>query len=1176
MDTGRPPMLFRDIRQFKSEDAMKKQWDAGFLAAMAIGLAALRGAWGAADDMAAGFSAPPPETRPWCYWYWISDNLSKDGITRDLEAMARVGIGEALIGNVVDPDTALGNVKLLSDEWFDYMMHAIAEGRRLGVNIGIFNGPGWSQSGGPWIAPTQAMRYVVSSETRVRGPSTFEGALPVPKEPFQDIAVLAFPVPELDAESLRPAAVRAVPEIADASAMADGRLETGCPLPEGGNRAGQGTVIDLEFADSVTVRSLAIHPSGGSFSADCALYASDESGEFRLVREFSMDRRGLSRPAYVINVGPMVRGPVVVSFPATTARAFRLKTTIKIVEGAASVVGSAAGVEQQPGFAEIVLSGAARLDRVIEKQLGKMHPTPLPDWASYLWPASQEPESPALAVDPGTIVNLSDRMSADGVLRWDVPEGDWVVVRSGMTPTGAENHPTTDQGRGLECDKMNRDAIEAHFKGFMARILDRVPAAARPALTRVIIDSYEVGSQNWTDGFRETFEKAFGYDPRPWLPVLTGRIVGSANLSDRFLWDLRRHVADRIGTEYVGGLRDIANRNGLRLWLENYGHWGFPGEFLQYGGQTDDLGGEFWIRDVPPSAQGAVELRAASSAAHVYGKRVVYAEAFTSARSFLEAPGNIKTLGDWAFCQGINHFVLHVYIHQPWDDRTPGVNAWFGTEFNRHNTWFEPSKAWIDYLRRCHFLLQRGTSVADIAYFIGDDAPKMIGTRQPALPAGYDYDYVNSEVLLHRAKVVGGRIALPDGPSYALLVVPPLDTMRPETLRRIRDLVAEGASILGPPPSRSPSLAGYPDCDAEVSRLAADLWGDLMRGGDSGLARRTFGNGAVFRGDDLAGALRETGAEPAVIAPEGILWTHRRDGDADIFFLSHQKNEPALAEISFRSAGRVPELWDPDTGRRETTAWFESANGRTRVPVALDPNGSVFVVFRRPAAGASVARVLKDGAPVGSGSGTASPVRVTLAEDGVSVAAVEPGRYTLVKTDGRESTLDLRPPAPMECSTPWKVSFPAVQGLEPPVAWPALVSWHEHPDEAVRYFSGTATYSTRADLPADALRPGRRVMLDLGAVEVIAAVRVNGRDLGVLWKRPFAIDITGAVRPGANDLEVRVTNLWQNRLIGDERSPEARTTFTTARPRVPRKNLLPSGLLGPVRVRFEDSAAAGE
>lgn len=1125
--------------------------------------AALSGFCAGTEEWEQHFAAPPPETRPWCYWYWISDNLSKEGITRDLEAMARVGIGEALIGNIVDPDTPLGDVKLLSEAWNECMVHAAVEAKRVGVNIGVFNAPGWSQSGGPWIAPTQAMRYVASSETRVKGPAKFEAKLPVPKEPFQDIAVLAYPAPKADAEDFRPVTVRSLPELPDTGNLFDGRTDTGCAFPEGAKQPGQSVVIDFGFRAPVTARSLSLVTAIGSYSAKCELYAADSQGGYQRVREFMLDRRGLGRPAYSVNVGFLIHGPVVVAFPATTAQSFRLKMTVESVE-----VG--------PGLSEISLSGAARLDRVIEKQLGKMHPTPLPDWGSYLWPNPTEPESAALMVAPDRILNLSDKMSADGTLRWEVPEGEWTIQRSGMTPTGAHNHPTTDQGRGLEVDKMSRAAIESHFNAFVGPYLQRVPQAARAAIRHVVIDSYEVGSQNWTDGFHETFQKTFGYDPRPWLPVLTGRIVGSADQSDRFLWDLRRHIAERTGTEYVGGLRDIAHRYGLRLWLENYGHWGFPGEFLQYGGQSDDLGGEFWIREGSPLDQGGVELRAASSAAHIYGKSPVFSEAFTSARSFLEAPGNIKTLGDWAFCQGINHFVLHVYIHQPWDSRKPGVNAWFGTEFNRHNTWFEPSKAWVDYLRRCHYLLQRGRSVADVAYFIGEDAPKMIGTRQPALPAGYDYDYVNAEVLLQRMKVAGGRLALPDGLSYALLVLPPQETMRPETIRRIRDLIAEGASILGPPPSRSPSLAGYPACDAAVAGVAAEVWGELARASDSGLARRSFGRGTVYRGDDLAGALRAAGAEPAVVAPEGILWTHRREGDADIFFLSQQKNEPLLAEISFRVSGKAPEFWHPDSGRRETAAWFVSSGGRARVPVALEPNGSVFVVFRAPAAGASVARVLKDGAPVAPAAGMASPVRVLGAPGAVSVVATEPGRYTLVRTDGVETAVELSPPPPMELSKPWKITFPGVQGWEAPTDWPGLVSWHEHPDDRVKYFSGTATYATGFELPAGTLRPGLRLALDLGAVDVIAEVKVNGKDVGTVWKRPFAVDITGAARPGENRLEVRVTNLWQNRLIGDGRQPpEARTTFTTARPRVPRKNLLPSGLLGPVRVRFEHAVAAG-
>lgn len=1126
------------------------------------------------DEMAKGFAEPPPDTRPWCYWYWISDNLSKEGITRDLEAMARVGIGEALIGNVVDPDTPMGDVKLLSDEWFDCMAHAAVEAKRLGVNIGVFNGPGWSQSGGPWVAPAQAMRYVISSEMRVKGPATFEGKLPIPKEPFQDIAVLAFPAPEGDADAARSPRVRCVPAVPAPERLVDGDVSAGCAFPDGANAAGKSFTVDLEFPEPFTARSLALHPGGGSFSSRCELFAADDKGEFRRIREFVLDRRGLSRPKYAVNVGPMLRGPAVVSFAPTTARAFRLKATLLSVEGAGSVAGSAASVSDAPGLAEIALSGAARLDRVIEKQLGKMHPTPLPDFGSYLWPSPAEPESAALVVARDRVANLSDKMGPDGTLRWDVPEGEWVLMRVGMTPTGAENHPTTDQGRGPECDKMNRMAIGEHFDGFMARILERTPRDARQSLNHVIIDSYEVGSQNWTDGFHETFRSAFGYDPRPWLPVMSGRIVGGADQSDRFLWDIRRHVADRIATEYVGGLREVANRHGLRLWLENYGHWGFPGEFLQYGGQSDDLGGEFWIREGSPVSQAGIELRAASSAAHIYGKRQVYAEAFTSARSFLEAPGNIKALGDWALCHGINHLVFHVYIHQPWDDRKPGVNAWFGTEFNRHNTWFDQSKCFVDYLRRCHFLLQRGTSAADIAYFIGEDAPKMTGIRSPASPAGYDFDYINAEVLLNRARVVDGRIAVPDGPAYALLVLPPIETMRPELLRRIRDLVAEGARVMGPPPRRSPSLQGYPTCDRDVERLAEELWGGLTGHDGPALAQRAFGKGRVCRGEDLAGALRDAGAEPPIIVPEGILWTHRRDSDADIYFLSNQKNVPVLADISFRGAGREPEFWRPDTGERAPTAWFEAREGRIRVPVALDPNGSVFVVFRPAAKGASVVRVLKDGASVGAAGGKPCPVRVNRSSGGgVSVVATEGGRYTLIRSDGSESVIEVALPPPVDVSGPWMLTFPAVSGGPAnPVALEKLISWSEHPDDAVKHYSGTATYRGSFVLTPDAMKAGRRLTLDLGAVEVIAEVRVNGKDLGAHWKRPFAVDISDAARPGANEFEVRVTNLWWNRLVGDDRlPPERRSTFTTAKPRAPRNRLLPSGLLGPVKVSTSET-----
>jgi hypothetical protein len=1108
-----------------------------------------------ADPLGEGFRKPPLETRPWCYWYWINTNISKDGVTRDLEAMARVGIGEAIIGNVTEMDkefTPPGNMLLFSERWWEILEHAVREGGRLGVNIGLFNSSGWSQSGGPWVTPGQAMRYVVASETRVTGPAKFAAKLPVPKTPFQDVAVLAFPVPPVDGDRIAAHKPRVVctPALAGAERLVDGNLETGVAFPAAMVWKPASLTVDIEVDKPFTARSISVHPADGEFAVQCELYAADQHGRFRKIRDFPLDRRGLGG-VFRVDMGPITKGPAVVSFAPVRSRKFRLVLS---------------GLQNQGGIAEIDLCAATRLDHFIEKQLGKMQATHDQRWDAYLWPPSQEPDSSALAIAADTVQNLSDKLSPDGTLHWDVPKGEWIILRSGMTPTGAMNHPTPPEGRGFEVDKMSRDAIAAHFDAMVGKLLKRMPAADRKALRHVITDSYEVGPENWSDGFGERFRENFGYDPKPWLPVLTGRIVGSGVRSDRFLWDLRRLVADRIASEYIGGLRDVCHQHGLRLWMENYGHWGFPAEFLQYGRDTDEISGEFWMRDDWRSGLGSVEPRAASSAAHVYGKNIVHSEAFTSGgRSFCECPASIKALGDCAYCQGINHFVLHVYIHQPWQDRRPGVTADFGTEFNRHNTWFEQAKTAIDYMRRCHFLLQQGHSVAEVAYFIGEDAPKLTGTRQPELPGGYDYDYINGDALLTRARVENGCLAIPGGPSYRILVLPPQETMRPELLGKIRQFVGQGAALLGPAPRRSPSLQNYPACDDEVRRLAAEVWGDCD-GKKS--TERTFGKGRVFCGIDLAQALKRLGVAPTLTVPAEILWTHRRTEDSDIFFLSNQMPRPRLIDASFRVSGRRPEIWRADSGRVENTAWFAARGDRTCVPVALDPHGSAFVIFRKPLSGKTIVHVQKDGRSLAANNGPC-PIQIDRAKSGLLTAVVaKPGAYTLACSDGKKFVIDAAAlPPPLAVAGPWQLRFPAGSGAPEKLDLQNLMPWQKHADNSVRYYSGTATYEATFNVPANLLGNKRQLTLDLGRVGVIAEVRLNGKDLGTLWKAPYAVKITDAAKPGANTIEIKVTNTWRNRLLGDAKLPAARRkTFTTTKPCFAHKDLLPSGLIGPVRI----------
>lgn len=1310
-----------------------------WLAAMGISLAAngMPGAELGSDSAAPlvqGFRQPPDQTKPWVYWYWITDNISGEGITRDLEAMARVGIGEAFIGNIFLEDVQRGSVKALSEPWWGLVEHAIREGGRLGVNIGMFNCPGWSQSGGPWIKPDQAMRYMVSTERRVTGPARFEERLVPPAEPFQDIAVLAFPAPHGDADTVaaRSPRVTCTPVVESSSALCDGDLKTVCLFPPGAGQGRHALAIEIESAEPFTARSLVLHPAQVAFAAQCELQAADEAGVFHPVHAFPLDRSNVK-----IHVGPMPHGPVAVSFPAVTSQRFRLMLT---------------NVRGPGGLAEIELSGAARLERFVEKQLGKMHPTPLPMWDTYLWPPQDEPDAPQLTVPAERVVDLRDQLAADGTLRWDVPAGQWIILRTGMTPTGIKNAPASPEGEGLEVDKMNRQAAQSHFDAFIGHLLGRMPAAERTAFKHVVADSYEMGPQNWTDGFGELFLERYGYDARRWLPVLTGRLVGSADQSNRFLWDLRRLVADRVAVDYVGGLRDACHEHGLKLWLENYGHWGFPAEFLQYGGQADQIGGEFWAT----GDLGSIELRAGSSAAHTYGMPVISAEAFTGGPFFVGTPWALKRRGDWAVTEGINHFVLHVYIHQPWEDRRPGVNAWFGTEFNRHNTWFNSCGTWIEYLRRSHFLLQQGRHVADVAYFIGEDTPKMTGVRQPELPAGYDFDYINAEVIQQRLEVADGRFVLPGGSSYRLLVLPELDTMRPELLHKIRDLVAAGGAVLGPPPVRSPSLEGYPACDEQVRNLAAEVWA----GCDGQTVKHVrFGQGHVFRNMDLAAVLAELKTPPDVrgVDPKKLLWTHRRDGDADIYLLSSQSERPESIAPVFRVVGKAPELWHADSGRIERAAAFEAVDGGVRVPVDLEARGSAFVVFRHaagaapsvtevmhdgqvvvstavqdiesssgaesqdaantftitgwlkpsvdialpeqadrgavlqlarndaifPAHGASlfgddrhacaglsagrngvvvyehsssyfapllvhaapladwthVAVVYQDGRPSlylngklvhqglqsrytvhpSPGGGQAGPggpfqgewgeiqqpARALTAAEIVLLAALRPpvagdsplavvvmtrgagdrleaetsaaGSYRVVLSDGQVRTFEVPTlPPPLDVNGPWQVGFPAQMDVPQQATFERLMSWTEHPQAAVRYFSGTATYQRSFELSADRLGTDRNVLLDLGQVESLAEVLVNGRNLGVFWKPPFVVDITGLAQPGTNTLEVRVTNAWLNRLIGDKQHPQG---FPDAGPLQFKPYLaadisnrlgnqpIPAGLLGPVRIR---------
>jgi len=1045
-----------------------------------------------------GFLTPPDTIQTSVYWYWMSDNISKEGVIKDLQAMKSVGINRAFIGNIGYNSTAYGKVRLFSDEWWDILHTALKTATELNIEIGIFNSPGWSQSGGPWVKPAQAMRYLASSELSITGGRQLSLTLAKPNPEFQDVRVVAFKKPKdysTNLADLKPKLSVNLKSIQAIESIIDKDILSGITITDTNE-----VHIDFQTETEFTVRSVVIYPAHYPMTAT-GKFEVLENGRYRTLKSFDIDRRKKD-----LNVGFDPFGPIVISLPTTTAKAYRLVLKKSILANRSF---------PKYGIVEVLISSSPRIERYIEKTFAKMYQAPLPYWHEYQWePQSADPDV-NLFVDPKQVLDISKFMAADGRLNWNAPAGDWVIMRMGMTPTGVTNSPASPEGTGLEIDKMSKEHIKSHFDAFLGEIMRRIPAADRKSWKVAVQDSYETGGQNWTDGLIDKFKSNYGYDPFPFLPTLQGKVIGNADVSDRFLWDLRRFIADRVAYDYVGGLKEISNKHGLTTWLENYGHWGFPGEFLQYGGQSDEIGGEFWGE----GELGNIENRAASSAAHIYGKTKVSAESFTAGgKPYVRYPGYVKQRGDRFFTEGINNTLLHVYIQQPDEEKVPGVNASFNMEFNRHNTWFSYLDLFTNYLKRCNFMLQQGKYVADVAYFIGEDAPKMTGITDPALPLGYSFDYINAEVLKNRASVKNGRIYLPDGMNYGLLILPKLETMRPELLAKIRELVRQGATVMGPAPKRSPSLQGFPEADHRVATMAAALWGN---NNGTSLTSHSFGKGRILYGENLADALLKLNLLPDFksTTADSVLFIHRTTADAEIYYVSNQKRKPIAFDAQFRIEGKQPELWDPITGKTRKLPTFKTTGGLTSVPLSLAELESVFIVFRRPASSSSAA----------------------------------------VPNYPQETVLS-------RIHTPWTVTFDRkMRGPDQPVIFENLIDWTESKDDQIKYYSGTAIYRNQVVVPQ--LTTAASYFLNMGEVKVMAKVKINGIEVGGAWTAPWQVEITKALKKGLNEIEISVANTWVNRLIGDSKLPvQQRMTWTSENPYRATSPLEPAGLKGPVTI----------
>lgn len=1033
------------------------------------------------DSLKKGFLVPPDHTRIGLYWYWMNEHVSKEGITKDLEAMKRVGIGEAFIGNIYEGGEP-GQVKTLSSEWMECMRHAIREATRLGLKVSIFNGPGWSQSGGPWIEPKEAMRFLDYSEKIVTGGKHYTIDLEQTGKDFQDVAVLAVPVNEA---LPKVAHVFISTECQNKEALWDNDKKTKALFA---NKQHEVVTIDFQSSSMFTARSLSIYPTGIGFNTDCELYAWVD-GKYVLVSKEFFDRSNTS-----LQLGPTPDGKMVMAFKEVKATRFRVRMN---------------NLPANFELAEIELSDTPKLKKVTEKSLLKLPNTSNPTWDAYRW-NTQDLSDYKNFSETAKVLNLSSYVK-DGHLDWKAPKGTkWKILRIGMRPTYTTNTPAAPVARGLEVDKLSRKSAEKHFNAFVKQIISGMSAEDSKSLNRVIIDSYEVGPQNWSDDFRDKFMQKTGYDPIPYLPVLTGEIIGSVDISDRFLWDLRRVVAELVAEEYVGGLRAITHKNGMKLWLENYGHWGYPSEFLYYGGQSDDIGGEFWAGSGPGE-----ECRLAASACHIYGKNNVYAESYTAGgNGFKWYPALLKQKGDWSYTEGVNDVILHVYIHQPYDDKAPGINAWFGIEFNRHNTWFDESKAWIDYQRRCMYMLQQGTPVRNLCFYIGDDAPQMNYWVDKSLSNGYSYDLINADAILNRLTVKDGKLWLPNGIAYSALVLPPLKTMRPEVLARIEGLVKEGAVLVGKAPEYSPSLKNYPQCDQTLQSISQNLFPQNRA------EMRLVGEGKVFTDVEINNVLSRIGVSEDLsgAAADHIKWIHRTSVGEEIYFLSNQGDKPYEGVLNFGVTGLVPEFWNAVDGTVRSIHSYKQEEGVTCIPVKLGVSESVFVVF--------------------------SKGRTESVSGSLSLASNYPSNTKV-----------------MELSAPWNVSFENLMtGTKFNTTFTELADWKDSDDLRVKFFSGKAIYSTSFKFSKKSNTP---IYIHFDDIKAMGTVYLNGKEVSTLWTAPYETDLSDVLVDGENHLEVKVANLWVNKLIEERlKSKEKRSTWTLVDVVQPDQPLESSGIIG--------------
>ncbi len=1056
------------------------------------------------------FQNPPVESSIHAWWHWLDNSITREGITKDLEAMKKQGISTATILNVSllgERDLGVPQTKFNTEEWFKLFEWALMEADRIGMKIGAHNCDGWSSSGGPWISPEYSMKRCVWSRSNISGGGKVTYKLPQPKGYlgfYQDIRVVAFPV-KVEENSFQKA---------KATIRADGS-PTGDLMYDGDPfsmvNVKEGTRMDIVFNQDFTADKIAIHPriefvwgSLQNIHYQVELKSSADGRTFKSVQKF---------------VDPVFNKTSVIDIKPTTARFYRLEfSNISDIDDAGIGISEAEllGKSENPAY-------FTRIPNHLEKTV-----TTMPSGMTAL--LNQGTDSSG-AVPAKDILDLTQYMTNDGSLNWDAPDGKWEILRIGYTTTGAQNAPGTVAGTGLECDKMDTAALNLHFRSFPAKLIAHAGKYAGNTFEYLFIDSWECRYQNWTRNFQSEFEKRRHYSLINWLPVICGVTVNDNASTERFLHDFRQTIAELIEENYYRQFNELCHKYGVKSHAEViYGGNGYPPlDILKSNSYVDVPMFEFWAAPDPvtgfirytPGGPAAYEIPV--HAAALYGQQVVPAEAYTGFANYSESPWDLKLFGDRAFCTGINQMVLHSYVHQPFEKK-PGVTLGvFGQSFNRHNPWWDFSSQWFTYHARVQYVLQQGVPVADILYFLGDRYyQEMSSADIYKIPAGYTVQKCNLDVLMNHCRIKDGKLHLDNGLSYAMLLLPDDSHMEAATLKRIAELVRAGAVVAGPKPLQVAGNLNYTENENELLTLSEKVWG---KAGSPGVYENAYGRGKVCSGISLKEILENQEIKPDFsVQDEGntdLLYIHKKIGDSDVYFVVNQENSSVDRECFFRITGKVPEIWDPQYGTVSLPAESDESDGLTHVKVKFRPKESLFFVFNN------------------------------VKTPDVKIRQELTKNFVLQDLKGTLEFEDLPGKAPVH-----------ITGLN---------SWTNSDDPDIKYYSGKAKFSLDFDLPAELLNQ-KPVYISLDAVSAAIEIMLNNKALGCSAFPGYRFDVTGLLKEKANKLEVRVANTWRNRIIGDfTEFGELRNCWTTSPvDNLPGKDkpLLESGILGPVEFYY--------